>query len=785
MAPGPLRLVAATVLGFCIGLFSFASARAEPLIVDVRLNGVRLEEVVSLSRNGAEIEATPEALKAIGLAFDASAIDQVRGTVRLNSLPGVRANLEAATQTLDLQAAPDRLASNRLSAPHPDVPLPDTSAWGALLNYNFYGLASRGAAPLASLVTETRVFGPLGLLSNSLELTRGSRPGANLRRLETSYVHDDYATARRLVVGDFVSAGPGWATPFRAGGVSFSTDFSLRPDMVTQPIPRITGAAAVPSTVDLYVDGVRRFTTRAPAGPFVVDAPPTVNGRGVLTTVITDVLGRQTVQALEFYGANQLLAPGVTGFAADAGALRLNYSAVDDHYGKGFATFAVRRGLTKDLTLDLQASATKSAGSVGLGVAGKLRESALFEAAFRVSDRSGARGEQVYATVHRETDGYAAFATLKLSSRDYWELGQPSGLAGARSEASVGASVRNVAGGSLGANFSELKWDRQRYRALGANWSRNVGPAYVFINGFTSFDKARATAVSIGFTASFGAGRPSVAAGATTRDGNVRLQASVAQTSQEAEGWSWRLSGESQPGSQGASRLEGEARRSTRVGEFGLGLSEAQGRSAGQVYGSGSLVLIGGRLRAAAHIGDAFALIETGAPNIGVAIENRTAGRTDPNGSLLVTQINSRAATRVAIEAETVSLDEAIAVQERFVRPPRGGAAIVRLPVHKGRSAVVRLVARDGRPIPPGLSVRLNDLDAGVTGFDGEAFLTGLEAMNRLEIFDQSGSCRLEMPYVPPPSGVAKIGPLVCDIPGPGDPLDRSLRIAVTGASSP
>jgi len=43
----------------------------------------------------------------------------------------------------------------------------------------------------------------------------------------------------------------------RLGGAQIATDFSLRPDLVTFPVPIVAGSVAVPSNVDVLVNNVR------------------------------------------------------------------------------------------------------------------------------------------------------------------------------------------------------------------------------------------------------------------------------------------------------------------------------------------------------------------------------------------------------------------------------------------------------------------------------------------------------------------------------------------------
>src|SRR5690606_23785615 len=108
------------------------------------------------------------------------------------------------------------------------------------------------------------------------------------------------------------TAGGATRRSIRMGGLRIGTDFGMQPYRVTTVMPTYFGEVAVPSSVDLYIDGVNRFSGSVPAGPFELDVAPGVSGSGHAQLVVTDALGRQQVVSVPFYAARGLLAPGLT-----------------------------------------------------------------------------------------------------------------------------------------------------------------------------------------------------------------------------------------------------------------------------------------------------------------------------------------------------------------------------------------------------------------------------------------------------------------------------------------
>lgn len=93
-------------------------------------------------------------------------------------------------------------------------------------------------------------------------------------RLETTWTYSEPEGLRRWHLGDVISGSLTWTRPVRLGGGQLSTDFSLRPDLVTFPTPLVRGDAAVPSSVDIYVNSIRRLSENVRPGPFeILDLP--------------------------------------------------------------------------------------------------------------------------------------------------------------------------------------------------------------------------------------------------------------------------------------------------------------------------------------------------------------------------------------------------------------------------------------------------------------------------------------------------------------------------------
>ena len=102
----------------------------------------------------------------------------------------------------------------------------------------------------------------------------------------------------RYRAGDFINDGLSWTRPVRLGGAQVKSDFALRPDLVTMPLPLVSGTVAVPSTVDVLVNGDRVFSQQVQPGPFQIPQLPVVSGASTISMAVTNALGRQVLQNL-------------------------------------------------------------------------------------------------------------------------------------------------------------------------------------------------------------------------------------------------------------------------------------------------------------------------------------------------------------------------------------------------------------------------------------------------------------------------------------------------------
>src|SRR5690348_2577403 len=272
-----------------------ADNAGEDLYLEVVLNGNDTRQIGHFVHEGEHFRASAETLRKLGFRLPANASE----TLTLDSLPGVVVHYDETAQRLDITAPFDLLNVSTAvlnTRPNP-IPQPEASP-GLLLNYDLYATHDDSGNSSLSAFAELRAFNQWGVLSNTALSRVNELHGFGTRtdsvHLDTTFSHSYVDSALTLRLGDIISGSLDWSRATRLGGIQLQRNFALQPDLVTFPVPAFYGQAALPSTVELYVNGLKQYSGHIPAGPYQLNTVPIVNGNGQAEVVVTDALGRQT-----------------------------------------------------------------------------------------------------------------------------------------------------------------------------------------------------------------------------------------------------------------------------------------------------------------------------------------------------------------------------------------------------------------------------------------------------------------------------------------------------------
>lgn len=735
----------------------------EIIFLDVRLNEVPTRQLAEFLDVPQGLSIRRESIAALGLRVPPQ-VNSSESWISLSKFEDLKWNVDRLRQTIAISAPVALLSRDTeiIGAPtNEGFLLPQTSVTALLVNYDLFARDYQGARSLSAW-SSLQVSGlGVGTFNHSMlsQTARGPKENTTQHvRLDTVYTHEWPSRAVRLLLGDTQTSTAPWARSLRIGGFRLGRDFSLQPYQNTAPIQIFRGEAAIPSTVDLYVNGLKQATQQVQPGNFLIEHTPSSQGLGNAQMVVTDLHGVRRTVSFDIYGVQNLLKQGLWDWSVESGFVRKNYGVTSWEYGRDVvATGTLRHGWSDDFTPDAHFEWTRNLALAGLGGTVRLGQRAGtatgFLAASRAAGGTGMSGSLGYQW---NTHGLALSAVESRRSalyRDVASLG--SGVAAMRTS-SVGTSV-STRWGQWGANFVQ-QWntDRARNRLVSVNWSHSLGAGAIahasLVMDLHTRGNGRALSISVSWPLE---GRRQASSGYRMQGGKSSATLEAAQYPEGSHGWGWRLQGD-HGGAGYSSRAE--VSHSSAYGFLSGGLSHAKGeRHVGSyLSGSGSLFVGAGQFKAGARSDLSFAMVSTsGIPGVPVRLENRLVGVTDAQGELYVPQLSPYQRNR--IEIDTMDLPIGIRADSvmQIVVPQRNGGAQVHFSLRKIIPIELKAYDEAGELLAAGVSVlvekrhttdqRRPDTFTTFVGHDGRIYLESPEDLANLHITGGRTPCTISM----------------------------------------
>lgn len=714
---------------------------------------------------------TPQELRDIGLVGNASALD-ADGLIDISFLPHVTFEYNEESQTIHFRTLSDSalvptqinmLQGRRvgyqslLASQEEGNDLVARSDFGSLLNYTFY--ADSGSKHFSDLwhfqgmsgQFEGRVFGKYGTLSSNQLVRFSSGDYQDTVRLDSAWSYWDDKRLTSYTAGDFISRGLVWTRPVRMGGFQWRRNFNVRSDLVTMPLPSLSGSAAVPSSVDVYINNLRRNSAELPGGPYRINDIPLVTGANEARVVVKDALGRETVTELPFYASIDMLARGLSDFSLEAGFLRYNFGTRSDDYGDDFAASGTwRYGFRDTLTLESHGEYTKDFYNGGIGAVFNLGSFGVASVSGAASHWNGQTGEQAAigfemeywgmrfnarsqrafgryndlasATTRRENDPWLEISRTDDIYYDTYYLNRNRPIK-ALHQVSLGVPLKFD---PMTLNFSYTQseyYDTRETQLLSFSASRVFARrVFGYLTAYTDFKESNSYGIFAGLSISF--------------DNNIQFSNSVIhdrrgtsyQTelakyeTQEIGSTGWRLRD-----IEGKRRSERSAYGSyrTRVARIAGSVEQGYGRARTTAEVEGAIVAAGGGVFATNRIEDSFVVVDVGAPGVMVLRENNPYGRTGRRGRLIVPDLVSYHPTKLSINADEMPLSSIAVETSKRIMPAYRTGVVARFAVEDvGQNALLAIVDESGAPLELGSLIEDREgRQLAAIGYDGQAFL--------------------------------------------------------------
>lgn len=692
----------------------------------------------------------------------------------LAGIAGYSAKVNFGNQAIDLTFAPEAFHATRLTTEINKKPVLSPVLPSVFVNYdlNYAATAPRGI----SAVQDLGLLSEIGV-SNAWGVLTSSQVGSNLTgnstatglprgwlRLETTFTKDLPESNQTLRLGDASTRAGMWGRSVYFGGIQIGSNFALTPGFISQPSPALSGVSSAPSTVELYVNDVLRQVSNVPTGPFAINNFPALTGSGNARLVVRDLLGRETVISQPFFTSSQLLAKGLRDWSLEAGRVRLDLGTASGRYGDPFTSGTLRLGVTNEVTLEGRSEITKKNKVLGAGVVAALPFQVLAKGALVGSrEESLGAGTQWLVGLEQQTLQTGMYLQVQGASINFRQLGQDASALPTKLQMAGNLSYSTERFGSFGFGFANLRrFNDSPVTTVSANYSIRIGE-----RSNLSVSTSRAIAGVSGNSVAAILVVPLeknivTTASLTQRSGKLDSAVTAVQNPGLDENLGWRaLAGRQQ----GDAQAEGGVYYTGRYGRISGDISSSRDLNALRLGAAGGLVLADGHLFVTRRVDDSFAVAEVaGYADVGIGLGSNVLTQTDASGIALIPRMMAYQTNSIRIDPRQLPVSAEIDSIEQSVVPGwRSGVKVV-FPVRSGQAALVRLVLDDGEPAPAGAIVTIDgDTQVFYVARRGEAFVTGLQPSNRLQLRWNGQQCSfgLTLP-AQSPDEIVRLGPLAC-----------------------
>lgn len=684
--------------------------------------------------------------------------------VPLSRIAGVTASINERTLELEISAPSGLFGVTKLAMESRAIGPVTPAATGAFLNYDLLAFQSRLNKQFGGFF-EGVIFTPSGSLVSNQLVNRIDESTRSVR-LDTYWQTDFPDRLARLRLGDNISATGSWGRGVRYGGIKFGTDFSLSPYLLTLPQLNLGGTAAVPSTIDLFVNNALQRRFNVPPGPFSIDQIPIVTGAGDARLVVRNALGQEQIIEVPFYRVPLQLKQGFSDYAVELGSLRSNYGLSSNDYAGLVGSSTWRYGVSNALTAEVRGEWQRNGVRAGgLAAIMSLGGGHSINPGIVASSQQGSNGVSTVLGYAFAGRAFRFSSRFERNSQDFRQLGYgPTEIAVSR-RAFFSAGFRVANNLDVGVGYTDLlPRGSERLQIGSLNMSTRLSRAWSLSTVFSRVvSTPNSTSLSMGLSWA-GEDNNYALAGLQTSRASDNSSSDYGYTRYtQRPNFNGGFGYEAELANDGRARVRAEAL--TSGGQFTVEsarLANDQG-NAHRASARGALIGVDGTVRASRGIDDSFVMVK--APEVPGAKISRSGGREftlDSTGRTIIDRVQSYSETRIQVVANSLPIDAAIGKLDNRVRVPSKAGVVLDLAVRRVRSVTFRLIA-NGKPAPVGAVVEFAGLRNPV-GIDGLVYIEeagkGGEAIVRMG----QKSCILKVPAPPVDEALPDLGDLACTL---------------------
>ena len=672
----------------------------EAIIVTVNVNGVGRGTAPVLRDQTGRLFVPVADFRSWGLAVPGGAALRLQGIehVNLGRVPELQARFDEKRIALEITIAAEKLPKNAIDLRwrYPDALRPTQPS--AFFNYAL-NVAGDDSFHSSRTQVTTEAGGRMGdtlLYSSGTYTDQAGERGYT--RLQTNLTYDRRDSLQRLIGGDFFTPARELSGSVPMGGVSFSKYYPMDPFFIQYPTLNLNTTAALPSQVEVRIDGNVMARQQVQPGPIDIVNITGYTGARNVQVVVRDAFGREQVIQQPFYFTDFALREGLHDYSYNFGVLRENFGISSNDYGKAAFSGFHRYGFSDWLTLGLRGEARE--GMVNAGPIGTvlLPGAGIVGAGASVSSGGGATGYAGSLFYSYIAPRYLVSVNARHFGDDYRLL--PSGAPSeTRNFASASVAYSPAGLGTVSTSYTVTEpRDLESLRAWNIGYNASVlGGRGILTLGYTkNWGLIDDWTGSVVFRYLFDRDYSAVAS--AVRAGDSKSQAlSLEKTVPVGEGFGFRVGPERIESPAGTATLSNayaqyNGRYATLQGRYQGSSNDAVTRGLAEISVASGIGYVQDRIFVSRPLTDSFAVVKVGdVPDVPVRANGQFMGTTDKRGEAVVSPMVSFYDNYLSFEQRAVPLEYAFKSSRQVVSPAFRSGAYLAFDVKKNRAVFGRL----------------------------------------------------------------------------------------------
>ncbi|MEB3767321.1 fimbria/pilus outer membrane usher protein [Acinetobacter sp. MD2] len=741
----------------CIATKIYAEIPSEEILASIWINQLNMnQDIVVLKQNDRYyIDCQILADRDVDLSkLDRSASNAHFCAVS-NEQKDITAQFDESSQSLKVDIATNLFKHQNASDTQQKV---TPANFGGFINYElFYNYQDNNQNTNQSYNTliQLGLFKDYWLFNNTFAYYNEADLNKTVR-VNTTLQFDFPEKLTNLVIGDATTPYNPLINSLRFGGISWGTNYQSRPGFVYWNVPSLQGSAKVPSTVDLYINGVSVYQQQVTPGDYNLQVGANLQQTGNAQIVVEDILGNRSVQSFPVLLSNQLLRPGLNDYNISLGKLRYNYNLDSSDYRNFFTSGFFRRGISQNISLGFNAAYSQDIQNLGIMWTQAVAHSVVVDLlAMSSYDKKSHLSSAYGFSTSKEFKRVSLGLSSRYQERNYKFIGDEltDSFAPIKFENLVYLSFSKIPWlDNINLNYAEQRYytsnnpssRNQDNKVFTLGFTRRVTPKLdLQVNYFNAFGATKNSGAVLALTYRFDQNKAIHAAQSTNNESNLQF----AQYSNQQTGLDYSV-GVNRRNNQNVYSFDG--RYKTNVGDLDFQYYKTHSGNQAQLNFSGSMVWLANQFAFTKSVNNAFALVKVDQyPNIDLYLTNSLVNKTNKNGYAFIHNIIPYVPSEINLNQDQLPVDDKILSSSYVLTGLNQRGYVINYPIYHAQNITVRPLTTDHKPFAKGSELHINNPEKDIypIGSDGTATLYSLiPGQYQLDIFSSSpNQCRTQL----------------------------------------